>query len=327
MIRGLVTVFLWMITGVGPAVSQTLITSAANVRLRSAPGTDAAVVSMLPLGTELSLSSPEGGDGWVQVRTLREEVQQGWIDGSLTLPVSDVTYPEVVNGLIEARLAREGDGFGAQVELLDLVESVLKRDLNPEGAAGLELQRLRALRKVLLTIPWNRSLWSESLRAWVVGRSGEIRYNEPGGHWLLQHDPVIALHDRFRSTAAADEIAWFAVTNGLGGECEGHLVCYMERTDKIEGEYLRRQPAGRHVEEAAARVRWVAEDHWTAVGPARYYFDAQRECGALETVIASLESAVRNSRIVDRTELAGKLRESLTLCSDPAATRTFQPRL
>jgi len=314
MIRGLVTALLWAVIGAGSAMSQTHITSASNVRLRSAPGTDAATVAMLPLGTELSLTSPDRMEGWIPVRTLGEEAQQGWVDGSLILPVSAATYPDVVAGLIAGRLAREGDGFGARVELLDLIESALQRDWSPDDAAHLELQRLRALQGVLATIPFRRLRWEEPVREWVASRSDEIRYNEPGGHWIIRHELILALDDEHRSTDAADEIAWFAVTNGLGGECEGHLVCYMQWVDKLQGEYLRREPGGRYVEEAAARVRWVVGDDFSPVEPTRYFFDPERECGALAAVIASLESAVSNSSVSDRVELVGQLRETLTLC-------------
>jgi Bacterial SH3 domain len=314
MIRGLVTLLLWVVAIAAPAMSQTLITSASNVRLRSAPGTDAAAVAMLPLGTELSITSPDRIDGWIPVRTLREEEQQGWVDGSLTLPVAAATYPGVVAGLIAARLAREGDEFSARVELLDLIESVLRRDWSPDDAAHLELQRLLALQGVLRTIPGSRSRWEEPVREWVASRSDEIRYNEPGGQWLIRREIILALDDEYRSTDAADEIAWFAVTNGLGGECEGHLVCYMQWVDMLQGEYLRREPDGRYVEEAAARVRWVAGLRTSAAGLGPYYFSPPSECGALAAVITSLEKAVRDSSVAGRVELVGQLRETLTLC-------------
>lgn len=314
MIRALVAVLLLIVAGAGPAMSQTLIVSAANVHLRSAPDVAAATVTMLPLGTELTIASPERMEGWIPVRTQHEEEQQGWIYGSLTLPVSSETYPDVVAALIAARLAREGDGFSAKVELLDLIESALQRDWSSEDTARLELQRLRALQAVLRTIPFNRSRWAESVRAWVANRSGEIFYNEPGGQWILSRARILALHDQHQSTAAADDIAWLAVTNGMPGECEGHLVCYLQWVDNLQGEYLRRQPGGRHIEEAAARIRWVAEVYWTAVAPSRFYFEPRSDCRALTAVISSLEAAVRDSGIAERTALVDQLRESLTLC-------------
>jgi hypothetical protein len=289
------------------------MTSASNVRLRSAPATDAAVVAMLPLGTELATTGPDRMAEWIPVRTVLDQEQQGWVAGSLTLPVSISTYQDVVTGLIAERLARDGDGFVARAELLDLTESALRRDRSPDDAALLELQRLRALRGVLQTIPFARSRWQEPMREWVASRSDEIRYHEPGGSWMLRHELILALHDEHRSSRAADEIAWLYVTNGLPGECEGGLVCNLEATDKLQGEYLRREPGGRHVEEAAARVQWVAEYEFSA-GQSRFYFDPQRECDALAGVISSLETALRNSRVSRRTELVAQLREKLMLC-------------
>ncbi len=199
------------------------------------------------------------------------------------------------------------------MELLNLIESALQRDWSPDDAAHLALQRLLAVQRVLSTIPFNRSRWEAPLREWVESHSDEIRYNEPGGHWILRHDLILDVHDEHQSTDAADEIAWLAVTNGLGGECEGYLVCYMEWVDRLQGEYLRREPGGRHVEEAADRVRWVAEYH-RSTEPARYYFSPESECSALTAVVASLETAVLGSGISAREELAGQLRSALSLC-------------
>jgi hypothetical protein len=176
-----IVVLLWLAGSAGPVMSQSLMTSASNVRLRSAPATDAAVVAMLPLGTELEITGPDRRQGWIPVRTALDQAQQGWVAGSLTLPVSTATYQDVVAGLIAARLAREGDSFVARAELLDLIESVLRRDSSADATAQLELQRLRALQGVLRTIPFVRSHWPEPMREWVANRSDEIRYNEPGG--------------------------------------------------------------------------------------------------------------------------------------------------
>jgi hypothetical protein len=90
-------------------------------------------------------------------------------------------------------------------------------------------------------------------------------------------------------------------------------VCNLEAIDRLQGEYLRREPGGSHVEEAAARVQWVAEYEFSA-GQSRFYFDPQRECDALAGVISSLETALRNSGVSRRTELAAQLREKLMLC-------------
>jgi hypothetical protein len=312
MIRIIVPIILLLATAAESASAQMLITAAANVRLRAAPGTGSATVTMLPLGTGLEIADSIRDGEWIQVRTLSADTQHGWIDQSLTLPISDSTYRDVIAGLIASRLEREGDGFVARTELLELIEAVLERDWTLEERARLELQRFRALNAVLQTIPFYRSRWDDRLASWVTERSAEVTYSEPGGHWMIERDLILERHTTYRSTEAADEIAWFAVLNGLSGECEGQLVCYLEWSDRLEGEYLRREPDGRHVEEAAARIDQVIEYYRSSMKSND--FDAQRECDALRVVIDSLEAAVRESNVAERSVLASELRSMMKLC-------------
>jgi hypothetical protein len=303
-----------ILSGVTPdiASSQTLITAAANVRLRSAPDTGSAILTMLPLGTELELAESTRRGGWIPVRTTGGD--EGWIDETLTVPVTDSTYPQVIRDLISARLNREGDGFVASAELVAFIESALERDWSDDDRARMELQRLHALAATLGTIPFNRARWDDRLTSWIADRAAEIDYNEPGGHWMMNRDMILDRHDLYRATAAGDDIAWFAVQNGLSGECEGFLVCYLEWSDKLEGEYLRRQPAGKYVEEAAARVQRVSE-YYRSISDVSDVFDAQRECAALNTAVASLEAAVLGSTASERVTIARELRDMLRLCS------------
>lgn len=303
-----------ILIGVTPDIvsSQTLITSAANVRLRSAPDTGSAILTMLPLGTELELAESIRRGGWIPVRTPGGD--EGWIDETLTVAVSDSTYPQVIRDLISARLNREGDGFVARAELVAFIEIALDRDWSVDDRAWLELQRLHALAATLATIPFNRDRWDDRLTSWIAARAAEIHYNEPGGHWLMNRDVILERHDMYRSTAAADDIAWFAVQNGLSGECEGFLVCYVRWSDRLEGEYLRRQPAGEYVEEAAARVRQVSEYYRSILDDVPDVFDAQSECAALHSAVASLEAAVVGSTAPERVAIASELRDMLRLC-------------
>ena len=311
MIRPFLLVLIFSAVTPGIAASQTLITSAANVRLRSEPDTGSAILAMLPLGTELALAGSIPRAGWIPVRTPGGD--EGWIVETLTLPVTDSTYPQVIRDLISARLKREGDGFVATAELVAFIEKVLERDWSVDDRARLELQRLHALTATLGTIPFYRARWDDRTTSWIAARAAEIRYNEPGGHWMIDRDVILDRHDRYRATAAADEIAWFAVQNGLSGECEGYLVCYLEWSDKLEGEYLRRQPAGAYVEKAASRVRRVSE-YYRSLTDVPDAFDAERECAALTNAVASLEAAVLGSTANERVTIASELRDMLKLC-------------
>jgi hypothetical protein len=91
------------------AVAQVRVTSAANVRLRSAPELDAPVLMTLPLGTELQqLATPATGD-WVHVRT--GTGAHGWIYRFLTTEVPDGELQRVVELIINERLALPGMGL------------------------------------------------------------------------------------------------------------------------------------------------------------------------------------------------------------------------
>lgn len=281
MIRCLSPVLVALVLAVQPASSQTLLTAASNVRLRAAPGTSTTVVAMLPLGTELEIADSVRSGTWIHVRVPSGARQQGWIDESLTLTISDSTYPDIVSDLISSRLDRQGDGFVSRTELLAFIEAALR--------------------------------WDDHVASWLDERAAEVGYNEPGGHWIIHRNVILDHHAEYRATEVADEIAWFAVLNGLPGECEGALLCYLEWSDRLEGEYLRREPAGRHVAEAAARLSWVIEYYTTSFKPND--FDPQRECDALDTAIASLDAAVRGSSAPDRDVIAAQLRDMRELCS------------
>lgn len=312
MTRKVFIALLAVASGALAAEEPTFLTSATNVRLRAEPSMSAPVVEMLVLGTRLAGTGPEQAEGWLPVRVLGDGGLRGWINTALVVPMKEATRLDVLDRLIESRLARHGDGFGARRELLDLVERTLQSEWPAEQRGRLALQRLQALQGALGSIPWKRDLWDEPLRAWVQERSSEIRYNEPGGQWLIRPELTFAAHDASRNTAASDEIAWLAVNIGLGGECEGHLLCYLKRFDVLEVEYLRREPDGRHLEEVVAHLidrveSFIAE----TTGPGRYYFDPERECAELNAGIAAMTTAVQATRASQRAVLVQRTGELL----------------
>jgi hypothetical protein len=126
-------------------------------------------------------------------------------------------------------------------------------------AASLELRGqttlawLEALKAVVSSIPFERT--DEPLiRAWLEANHMLVIYSEPAGEWLIGSDVLWALHDEYRDTTAADGIAWLAALNGLPGECEGYVPCYVVSLDRLYGEYLRRHPTGRYASDALARI-------------------------------------------------------------------------
>lgn len=124
------------------------------------------------------------------------------------------------------------------------------RGVEPRGAATLEW--LRAAKALLESIPFEGP--SRAQRAWLDAHDDLVVYHEPGGMWILQNTAVWRAHDENRQSTAADEIAWLAVENGLPGECEGYVPCYLSKLGALHGEYLARHPGGRHAADALDRM-------------------------------------------------------------------------
>jgi hypothetical protein len=279
------------------AGAQVRLTSASNVRLRSSPATDATIIAGLPLGTELreTAQSPDGA--WIQVQT--KNGPEGWVLESLTREVPEAQSLRVAEEIIAERLARQGDGFQALAELVAFIERSMSPDGPPDARARLALFRLRALDATLETIPADRGAWSQSMQSWVAAHSAEIAFSEPAGEWMVGNAFILDLHSKHRGSVAADEIAWFAVLANLPGECEGFLACEVEATDRLTGEYLRREPRGAYVSEAVRQITESAENFWTDP----ISFEPGRDCPELVASLGSLRAAVAGSNAPTRAHL------------------------
>ena len=82
--------------------------------------------------------------------------------------------------------------------------------------------------------------------------------------------------------------------NGLPGECEGFVPCYLNRLNRSEGEYLRRNALGRHVEEAVARIANATA--WDLPGVRPKFFDPAKDCAELLDSLNPLRAAVATTR-------------------------------
>jgi hypothetical protein len=295
---------------------RTRITTASSVRLRASPSEQASIVATLPLGTELleqpsgrrSLSETLDSDNraWVRVKAA---VAEGWVLTGLTRPVTAGDRLDVIGDIVRRRLARD-DGFPIRVELLDFIEREQRRTSDRETSATLSLYRLKAIQAVLLTIgggfgphlttreqtngrraaPVADGEWQQ-IKAWLAARQDLTFFDEPGDRWILRHGAILQEHDRHRGSTAADDLAWLAATNGLGGECEGDIECYLTSEDLLLGEYLRRQPRGQHVDSAVLRITKAASLYRRIVEqPAS--FDPAKDCARIKRPVASLRAAV-----------------------------------
>ena len=275
------------------------ITVAANVTLRALPSTTAAPVAQLPLGTLLTDSGPAGLDRtWVRVKLT--DGREGWLRGNLTHSLNHAWKWPTYDRIIAERLARKGDGFAAQAELVAFIDRVAPEYTDPDGRARIDLAHLRAVQATLGSMPFDAGR-REPYAAWIAARKSELTYDAPAGRWILSSAPIWELQTKHANTALADDIAWFAVTNGLPGECEGYLPCYLRWRNRLQGEYLRRQPNGQHAEEAIGLVKTTVD---TLSAPSKphetYDFERTRDCRDVTASIDALVAAIKNTKTPNR---------------------------
>jgi len=288
------------------------ITAVANVTLRATPSSTAPAVAQLPLGTEVIESGPSGLDKtWVQVRL--PDAREGWVQSSFTRPLDPVWRWPVFDRIISERLGRKGDGFPAGVELVAFIERVAPEYTDKDGRARVELARLKALSSTAAAVPFKQSN-REPYASWLAARKDQVVYDEPGGRWMVRPELVWNTHSAYASAGVADDVAWFAVSTGLPGECEGEVSCYVSAFNLLQGEYLRRHPAGRRAAESVDVLAQSAERLAPAgkVAPA-YTFD-RGGCQSMMKAVDGLSAAIKDTRAAARERALGALTNLKRLC-------------
>jgi hypothetical protein len=296
--------------------AQARITAAANVTVRTLPAADSPVVAQVPLGTELSDSVLRGLDKtWVRV-TLADG-REGWVLSNLTRPLDPHWRWPTFDAIIADRLGRKGDAFPALAELAAFIERVAPEYSDPDGRARVEVARLRAISLAARAIPFQGGK-REPYASWLQGlrsRGTDVVYDEPGGRWMLAPRTIWETHARIQSESIADELAWFAVNNGLGGECEGYLVCYFDRRNRLQGEYLRLHPNGQHAEDAVGVLKETADEVVAAPKPSEaFQFSRGRDCRDVTTSLDALTSAVTGTRVGVRDATLASLSALRRIC-------------
>jgi hypothetical protein len=300
---------------VDAAGGERRITKASNVRLRNAAATSASVTAELPLGTELAvLEQTAAVEPWYHVTT--DDGRDGWVLGNLTALLDLERRDRTIESIVVDRLRASRNvsaglpifdhNFHAGLQLFNLVERTAARLNDREAQARFALYRLRSMRILLSGVPFRRGD-SDPYRSWIRAHQDAARYDEPGGTWIVDPSYVIAVHDAHRGTAAADDIAWFLVENGLFGECEGDVPCYVAAANRLDGWYLQSHPQGRHTDEANVDIAARLNDAWDNLqnSPAVLMeFDPKTRCNELRTSLDPLVVAVTAS---NSTRKAGAL--------------------
>jgi hypothetical protein len=307
----------------GAAADERRITNAANVRLRSSSSTDAPIAAELPLGTELVvLGQTNAAQPWYHVKA--DDGREGWVLGSLTTSIDPGRREQTIESIVETRL-RSGGNFAARVQLFDLIERAAAGLSDREAQGRYALHRLLAFNNIFKSVPSGvgdrevetRQPGAEPYGGWIRAHLDAARYNEPGGSWMVDPDYAQAVHDRHRGTAVADDIAWFYVTNGLFGECEGSVPCYVAWESQLNGWYLKSHPRGAHTDESNADVAYRlngAMNNLLQFPAVLAEFDPKTSCGELHASLEPLTAAVTASTSTKKSEALAALDRYAKLC-------------
>jgi hypothetical protein len=190
--------------------------------------------------------------------------------------------------------------FPQRAALVDRLEEARDR-AGGEEAARLALLWLRGVKWMLAGIPLAER--GQPRYDWIEQHDELVVYSEPAGEWLIVPDVIWKIHDQHREAAVADDIAWLAVQNGLPGECEGYVPCDAQGMNTLDGEYLRRYPAGVHVPEIVQRVKGTLEQSLRLIAEpdGRQFLNPATDCGDLREPLIALRGAVaRSSASPDR---------------------------
>jgi hypothetical protein len=318
-----------LLCGVAAAHAQEMrLTAGSNVRLRAEPSPSSAVLEQLPLGSDLvRLPADVDNPSWLRVRT--SAGREGWVSAPLTVPFTAAARFAVLDDLISRQLgpwpppeweerplgiAR----FDSGTQAAALVDRIWPELPDREARGRFTLLKLLALRKAAAAVPFDVARKArEPYGSWLAAHEALVHYNEIGANWTLGYQALLRLHDEYRDTPSADDIAWLVVRNGLGGECEGDVPCYVNWQNMLMGEYLRRHPAGRYVSQAVAGLAERLDSIMDSLEQAPKVlaeFTPSR-CGELHEGIEALRVAVWKSSAAEQGPALRALDRYARLCA------------
>ncbi len=291
---------LWNFNAQAQETQTARIITGSNVRVRQEPNTSAPEVMRLNLGTivwELEKTDQPQTIGQMQdywYHVTLPDGQKGWVFGSLTLPFENERRAEIYQKISKARLARERLSFSDQVDFFHFLERTIEEVTDPEIAAELKLARLLILQRSLR----EQHNHPQNFEGWIKEQQASIYYNEVGGEWLVSPDLFWKLQEEYRVLLIADDIAWEAANNPLGGECEGYLPCHLSRANQTLGRYVELYPQGKFVSKALEAIAEYLQ-YFTTSKNFDYdrsdYLIIQHEIDQLRTAVGKTSAANKDN--------------------------------
>jgi len=267
-------------------LSGTFLTNRPTVRIRESPSARGKVRAQLPLGSTVALDGHVENE-WLHVWFGRNE---GWMIPSALVPIQPGHEIDALERVVTDSLVRDDDDFPGRVELVELIESYARRQIMEakfETRGRFALYDLQAVSRAAVAVP--------SAEGFLNYHKEQLQWDGPGGSWMLNRQAFLNLYDRYRGTRSGDELLWAAVCNGVPGECEGDIGCYLSRVGLLEGTYLREEPHGRHAHDAMVQLAERASR--LADGPRRPDFDSTTDCPRIIEEGGHLREVVEGSGV------------------------------
>ena len=290
------------------------ITTASFVRARTAPEFAAAEVARLKLGTVVAAvarTSEEAQVGEKRDYWYRVELPggaTGWVFGGLLADYDPARRAEIARRIIEGRMKVDTMSFEDGVDFYNFVAAALADAREPASRGELELYRLHAVGRAVMSIPYGEQA-RPPYREFHAAHEREVFYHELAGGWYVRPDAFWALERKYAGTPTGDRIAWDGAQALLGGECEGDEVCQFHALHQTEGKYLSLYPKGAHAAEVVRNIaQALASDQLSGTlngkgGGA----DAAAERRQLRAALTELRATVAKTAVPEKADVLKRL--------------------
>lgn len=263
-----------------PSAEARLVTGT-GLRLRAAPDPRAAIVERVPLGTALPCLETSAPVRVGETTAPFCKTEKGWYFTALTEPLATdrVRRDAQVDALIAARVeALAQQRHVDQATWPDLYELHNLMRARIDARSGDD--KLRARIAELTFVAAHPNVFEKDPRVIADDSQGPRIKNEA-------FEELVAAS---KGTSAHEEAAWALAQHGLGGECEGDVVCELIRIERTTCRFITHFPSGARAAKAVDEIATDLESQRDDAPPR----DAAMKKDAL-TVLARVKACVQAS--------------------------------
>ncbi len=226
-------------------------------RVRSEPNLAGKILKEAKVGTVLPLV--EENSKWHRVELAAADESEntkaktGWIAKSISSKYDEAKPDPVFIQIANKYLSRKKLSIRNTNGLMDFLASAADNAKTFETGGSLRLKRLQALQMALRKIAPGKTD-APLYKSFLEKHKEEIVYSEPAGEWYVRSTDLWELHGRYNKHKVGEEIAWEASNTSLPGECEGYVVCHVNKLRVTSGEYLNFYPNGKYSKQALTDI-------------------------------------------------------------------------